>query len=227
MLAGDEMRISITDDPIDAVKKDREVNPLIIYSKTSVSGRDAYISDVAQGFEGGVQSVLIDSPQGTIVIAAEGKALNDLDQFLSTFKFIPSTSLGTGETDQKEGTQQAEGTKMLGEPFQLSVNQTAFIIGSENLGLKFLDVTDSRCPADPTVVCVWQGNVTVKLNVTKNGLDFGNVTISDIPSEQNESADAVVDGYHISLINVSPQPWIDKIKISEYIVTLIVNNFAD
>jgi len=53
-----------------------------------VSGRDAYISDIKVGIEGGIQRVLIDSPQGTILILAEGKTISNLNQILSTFKFI-------------------------------------------------------------------------------------------------------------------------------------------
>lgn len=106
----------------------------------------------------------------------------------------------------------------LGVPFQLRVNQTA-TLSSENLQIKFLNVTgDSRCPID--VVCFWAGEVTIEVNIRRNGQNLGNFSLSSLGNSE-----IIVDRYSIRFTNViSGQVLLNRpIEISGYVVTLVVS----
>jgi hypothetical protein len=112
-------------------------------------------------------------------------------------------------------------TAHLGDPFHLRINQTAIIL-PDNMSIRFLDVPeDSRCPA--FVACVWQGQVTVSLNITESSFPSFppvlNLTLGPLPL--NSSAKDIYS-YTIELQQVEPCPIRDqKIAKSDYTVTLI------
>jgi hypothetical protein len=106
----------------------------------------------------------------------------------------------------------------IGEPFQLKINQTAYL-ASENLTIRFLDVPgDSRCPSD--VVCVWAGEVTASVEVERNGYRFQkNIT------ERSPIIFGGVNGYSITLVGMQPYPKSDStIPKSQYIATFMANH---
>lgn len=106
----------------------------------------------------------------------------------------------------------------LNVPFQLKINQIA-TIKSENLKIKFLNVSsDSRCPAD--VNCIWQGEVTIVVNIVKDGQNLGNFRLSSLLNPE-----ITVNQYSVKLTNVSSGPVLSgkPIKISDYVVTLVVS----
>ena len=103
----------------------------------------------------------------------------------------------------------------LGEAFELRLDQTQQV---EELAIRFVDVTeDSRCP--PIVRCVWQGQVTIQLDVTKHGVDAGSFSLST-----HFDAVANLDGYDINLTEVlpGPAPAGESIPTADYIITLVV-----
>ncbi|MGI0057365.1 MAG: hypothetical protein ACREAK_08340, partial [Nitrosarchaeum sp.] len=66
-------------------------------------------------------------------------------------------------------------TATLDVPFSLRIGESANM--DSTLDFTFLNVTeDSRCPTD--VTCIWEGSVSVKINLIKNGRDMGNHFIS-------------------------------------------------
>lgn len=106
----------------------------------------------------------------------------------------------------------------LNVPFQLKIHQIA-TIKSENLKIKFLNVTsDSRCPAD--VNCIWQGEVTIVVNLVKNGQNLGNFSLSSVFNPE-----ITANKYSIKLTNVVSGPVLSgqPIKNSDYVVTLVVS----
>lgn len=109
----------------------------------------------------------------------------------------------------------------LDEPFQLKINQTAFI-KNENIKIFFSNVTqDSRCPSD--VECIWPGQVTILINILKNFQSLGEFNLT-IAGESDEIAIIEFDLYSIKMIKVEPYPIsTQEIKLSDYIVTFIVN----
>ena len=80
------LTINVLDKPLEKVKEeDKRFN----YSKITIGGHNGYISDLTQGIEGKVRLVYIDyNSSKTLFISAQQKTLDNLNQILSTFKFI-------------------------------------------------------------------------------------------------------------------------------------------
>jgi hypothetical protein len=112
----------------------------------------------------------------------------------------------------------------LDEQFLLRINQTAYIM-NESIVVTFRDVTqDSRCPSD--VVCIWQGSVTVVVNITEGGLDIGDFHITLIAGSEGE-AFANCGDYRIWLIRVDPYPITTvETTLSDYVATFHVTENA-
>jgi len=106
-------------------------------------------------------------------------------------------------------------------PFQLKINQVAFI-KSENIKIIFINVTeDSRCPSD--VDCIWEGQVTIVINIFKNNQFIGEFNLTS-RTGYNELSIKEFDGYSISLIKVEPYPISTQIiELTDYIVTFNVS----
>lgn len=107
----------------------------------------------------------------------------------------------------------------LDKPFDLKVNETAFI-KQENMSITFVDIIeDSRCPMG--AVCVWEGRVIAKVNIVKDSKQWNDVELIMRPGHREFK---VIDGYKITLINVEPYPKVkEKIDLSEYVITLVVS----
>lgn len=99
--------------------------------------------------------------------------------------------------------------------------ETIFRHGVENcsndLAFRFQieEIQDSRCPEG--VVCVWQGEVSVKLSV-KAAIDY-----EVILKSHNQPVDTV-GNYIFSMIEVTPYPkYKQPVEISDYRVTLKID----
>jgi hypothetical protein len=112
----------------------------------------------------------------------------------------------------------------LEEQFSLNFEKTA-VVSPVNITVKLLKVMeDSRCASD--VVCIWAGQVSALVNVNNNGKDLGDIKLT-LGANKN---DAVKDfgGYYLKLLEVKPYPIsTKKIEPSEYVVTLVVNQFLE
>lgn len=107
----------------------------------------------------------------------------------------------------------------LGAPIELHLGETAFI-EMVNLQIQILDIEDSRCPAD--VVCVWEGEVRVTVNVSQGGTDKEFVLTTNGKEKQVLSSDSST--YLMELKEVRPYPVSSHtISDSEYIVTLMIS----
>lgn len=105
------------------------------------------------------------------------------------------------------------GKNVILDQFQLKINQ----IASEpnNISVKFLNVTtDSRCPSD--VTCIWQGEATVVVDITKNNQDLGNFDLKSGLGDKNATVQ-IPGGYFLQIIDVEPYPTSGtKISLSNY-----------
>ncbi|BDQ31507.1 hypothetical protein NZNM25_05030 [Nitrosopumilus zosterae] len=110
----------------------------------------------------------------------------------------------------------------LDSPFTLKIEDTAKI--DSELRLTVLDaVEDSRCPSD--VTCVWEGAVSVQVNLIRDDLDLGNHTILLGESEDDKQ---IFAGYFIKLITVEPYPSSTvPIKSSDYVLTFLVSKINE
>ena len=86
----------------------------------------------------------------------------------------------------------------LGQQFSLAINQTALISG-EKLGIKFLEVLDSRCPTG--VQCIWAGEARADILISDGGT--ANLTLVVPGSSANNTQS--YKGYNISFA-VQPYP---------------------
>jgi hypothetical protein len=107
----------------------------------------------------------------------------------------------------------------IAQPFDLRVNQTAYLQSAE-LVLKFVKVTeDSRCPSD--VTCIWEGQVSILVGLASasDGKSFGNFTLTSrgAGGAAYELSAKAVNGYSLRLVDVHPYPVsTQKISPSDY-----------
>ncbi len=106
----------------------------------------------------------------------------------------------------------------LDKEFTLVIGQTAKI-SSENLTIKFMDVTaDSRCPSD--VECPWAGQVKVLLNI-KSGSSSQEVELTQLGAGNDEGQKI---GNYTYKFTVEPYPIsTHQIEKSEYRLLLTVS----
>jgi hypothetical protein len=107
----------------------------------------------------------------------------------------------------------------LDKEFTLAIGQTASI-SSENLKIKFLDVTaDSRCPKD--VQCIWAGEVTCSFEIAANG-SAKQMELTQ-PSGSDVDAGITTGGYNYKF-TVEPYPEsTKKIEKEDYRVKMTVS----
>ena len=104
-----------------------------------------------------------------------------------------------------------------GSPFELGVTETVEVDGT-GWRITLVAITeDSRCPVD--VVCVWAGQITAAFVAENTDGRFDlEITLGPLTT-----AEAVVNGYRVTLLEVNPRP-VSTIQISpqEYGVTVVV-----
>ncbi len=121
-----------------------------------------------------------------------------------------------GEQTHKKEALQAE----LDTPFTLAFSKIASV-EDEKILIEFADLTeDSRCPVN--VTCVWEGQVTVALNISLDGKESGSISLTSRAGHEN-LAIAEIEGYSIRLEKVEPPKTRDEINFSEYIITVIIS----
>lgn len=126
-----------------------------------------------------------------------------------------------GNAPQGEQTRKKEALQVtLDTPFTLSFDQMASVENKKVL-IEFADLTeDSRCPVD--VICVWEGQVTVVLNISLNRKEMGSLNLTSRAGHE-KLAIADIEGYSIKLEKVEPPKTKDEIELDEYIITLIIS----
>ncbi|RDJ31606.1 MAG: hypothetical protein DWQ18_06045 [Crenarchaeota archaeon] len=123
---------------------------------------------------------------------------------LSGFMMMPSVS--AAHHDAK-----------LDSSIKLSVGETAEI-KSKQLAITLDDISDSRCPKD--VTCIWEGEVTATLSITK-----GDDKSSTIEIKTSETTSVEFSTYSLTLTNTEPYPEENmEIKKEQYVITLLVEN---
>lgn len=102
-----------------------------------------------------------------------------------------------------------------GKEFTFQINKT-YTSEDGNFSLKITDIGDSRCPEG--VVCVWQGEVTVKGEWTKNNSKSTFELHSVLTDQQKQP-----EGYTIKLIDAKPYPkYGDDSRPEELLITLLI-----
>jgi hypothetical protein len=128
---------------------------------------------------------------------------------------ITACSTGTGLARCDDPDRGAVVCARLGEPFDVRVDETAYIADTR-LSIQVNAVPeDSRCPSD--VVCVWAGNARVSLTLREGA----NVDAVDVNSTLTPHA-ATRWGYTVELIDVRPVPAAGQpIPAEAYVIRLV------
>lgn len=107
---------------------------------------------------------------------------------------------------------------------KLNVSSASLCLGDElhfgerSIKLKEI-ISDSRCPSNPIVTCIWAGQVRVKVEVFEKRKLIGNVEFSGSKSINHLFPDS--KELKISLVNVKPYPVNPgKIPSEDYMVNL-------
>lgn len=104
----------------------------------------------------------------------------------------------------------------LDEPFEVKVGNSLVI--PNGILITVLDVEDSRCPAD--VLCVWQGEAKVSINVKRALQELGKFTLASTVGQETQ----IFNQHSVTLVQVQPYPYSSKeILPSDYVITFIVS----
>lgn len=90
-----------------------------------------------------------------------------------------------------------------------------YLSAVESLKFKISEIQDSRCPVD--VVCIWQGEVAITINVATpvNGM----LRLSTFDNQTD-----TLGKYSFELVEVTPHPVSNEIiRLEDYDITLQVN----
>ncbi len=94
-------------------------------------------------------------------------------------------------------------------------------VTGERVEIEWNEVIDSRCAIGAT--CVWEGQVTVSIDVVVDGVRNEDVEIT-LHGEEFERAVATVEGFRIQLAAVGPYPVLDvETERSRYVATVVVS----
>ncbi len=102
-------------------------------------------------------------------------------------------------------------------------DETASIewITGERIEIEWNEISDSRCATGAT--CVWEGQVTVSVDVVVDGARTEDIEIT-LHGEEFERAVATVAGFRIQLAAVGPYPVLDEpTERSSYRATVVVS----
>ena len=112
---------------------------------------------------------------------------------------------------------------VLDEECALRVGQTAELAAGTGVRLTFEAVRgDSRCPVG--VSCIWAGDAVVAMTVHDTD---GGPTTTELHTNVRFDAEAVLDGYVVRLVRLSPTPRVDAtIEVDQYEALLVVDRLA-
>lgn len=92
----------------------------------------------------------------------------------------------------------------------------------DQLRIHFKSIADSRCPIN--VICVWEGQAEVGLDLVFDGDQVHPVTLIERAGHP-DLADTTVQGYYIQLLEVSPYPVdTEPIDPEDYTIRIRVEN---
>lgn len=108
----------------------------------------------------------------------------------------------------------------LAQEFLLPLHETAAVKDTP-LRIRFEEVSeDSRCPSN--VVCVWQGNGKIRLDVLANGTRES-VLLNTVGGGQFPQ-EVVAFGYRIRLLELEPVPVEPRSSAPAYVAKLVVTS---
>lgn len=143
--------------------------------------------------------------------------------FLGTFMLVETAFAQQTEKDNNESDQFLPPPSIfygsVKEPIEISLHQSVNIKDPKTQILFSKIIEDSRCPSD--VTCVWQGRVSVQLNVTTE-----NDSKQIVLSLENKTA-PINNDYYLMLLDVKPYPTSQNpIQEKDYKVTIYLERIG-
>ena len=110
----------------------------------------------------------------------------------------------------------------LDQELVLRVGQTVVIEGADGLRLKFEEVsTDSRCPSDALILCVWEGDAAATVRAKQDPLPPVDLELHT--SAQFDTV-ATYGAFQVTRVRLDPYPkTTDPIPGAEYRLTVVVS----
>jgi hypothetical protein len=132
---------------------------------------------------------------------------------------VPVLALGCDSATRPDPSDLAVGRPDLGEPFQLHVGERA-VLEAIDLDVRFLEVaSDSRCPSNALILCVWQGDAAVVVETSPIGADAQHHTLHTTLDPKAVRLGSV----RLTLQSLDPYPKETTPLPSEaYVATLVV-----
>ena len=125
--------------------------------------------------------------------------------FASILAFIAIDSPESHQTSENE---QIESGLKSAQQISIELGQT---IQLDELELHFYDIEDTRCPLD--VVCIWEGNVTVMINIKNQTHNISGYFAPD-------HTVSYIEPYDVTLTDIQPHPI--STEKAEYVATVSI-----
>jgi hypothetical protein len=140
--------------------------------------------------------------------------------------FLLASLLGCAQqpSSGEEASSQLEQNPKLGQEFALKYGQEV-TLKDEELRVRFASVTsDSRCPSNPKVNCVWEGYAQIVARLSKDGQDAASVKLNTPnPLQEKYPSGHNYLGYTIKLVALDPYPrTTGGIEATKYVATLVI-----
>ena len=136
--------------------------------------------------------------------------------YVASLVTITACSTGTGLARCDDSNRGPAVCARLGEPFDVRINDIAYI-AETRFSIQVDGVPeDSRCPSD--VMCAWAGNARVALTL-RDGTDVYAVDVNSTPNRHTVTRGR----YTVELIDVRPVPIAGQpIPAEAYVIRLVV-----
>ncbi|MDA0194207.1 MAG: hypothetical protein O2887_00185 [Bacteroidetes bacterium] len=141
--------------------------------------------------------------------------------FLFAFASCSNESFAPNESGMTDSSKEV--TFQLGDTILLEPHRLASIDNGK-VAIKLVEIIDdSRCPTDELILCVWEGQVSFKIDILIVG---DSQVYSHIISTSNSfSQQLIIADYQIQYISISPEKRnLDQIDFDDYEVRLMVTN---
>ncbi len=132
---------------------------------------------------------------------------------------LPALIVGCTSTTEPEFTGAIAATPDLGQPFALTVGEWARIDEADLL-VRFVEVvSDSRCPSNALILCVWEGDGTVLVEIAPQGGDALLDTLHTTLDPKAVDLGAIT----LEFRRLDPYPWdVTPIPVEDYVATFVV-----
>ncbi len=137
----------------------------------------------------------------------------------SSWLLLVAAVVGCSSVAGPDANVELAATPDLDVPFELEVGERAFV-GEAGIHIRFLDVAnDSRCPSNALILCVWEGDGAVVVEVEHSqGTTQTNILHTTLDPKVLDLGAVILE-----LASLAPYPeTVTPIPLDEYVATFVV-----